>query len=108
VENQHLAMWLILNNTQRQAHNPILGANPTAKIRLLSFNSTQSKVVTGLLTGHNILRRQLHLMGLIHIRLCRCGADDEISAFVVWECDALASLRRTYLGFIFLDPEDFN
>jgi len=33
-----------------------LGPSPTAKIRLLSFNRTQSDVVTGLLTEHNTLR----------------------------------------------------
>jgi hypothetical protein len=30
----------------------------------LSFNRTQSRVVIGLLTGHNTLRRHFHLMGL--------------------------------------------
>jgi len=37
---------------------------PIAKTRILSFNSTQSRVVTCLLTGHNILRRHLYSMGL--------------------------------------------
>ena len=31
----------------------------------MSFNRTQSRVVTGLLIGHNSLRRHLHLLGLL-------------------------------------------
>ena len=37
-----------------------------------------SRAVTGLLTGHNTLRRHLHLTGLSDSPLCRrCGAEDE-------------------------------
>jgi len=74
----------------------------------VSFNRTQSRVVTGLLTGHNTLRRHLHLMGLPDSPLCRrCGAEDE-KTHIVCECKALASLRHMYLGSFFLDPEDIN
>jgi hypothetical protein len=59
-----MAMWWGLVTTQRQAQKFIVGPNPTAKIRLLSFNRTQSRVATGLLSGHNTLRRQLYIMGL--------------------------------------------
>jgi hypothetical protein len=44
-----------------------LGATPGAKTRLLSFNGTHSSVLTGLLTGHNALRRRLHLTGLTYV-----------------------------------------
>ena len=38
---------------------------------------------------------------------CRkCGMEGETSAHVLCECEALASLRYTYLGSFFLDPED--
>jgi len=48
-------------------------------------------------------------MRLINILLCRrCGADDENSSYIFCECGALASLRRVYLGFILLDPEDIK
>jgi hypothetical protein len=81
---------------------PCLGT----KSRLLSFNRMQSRVVTGLLTGHNTLRRHLHLMGLIDSPLCRkCGAEDETSAHILCQCEALASRRHAYLGSFFLEPE---
>jgi hypothetical protein len=79
----------------------ILDPSPRAKIRLLSFNRTQSRVVIGLLTGH------LHLMGLTNNPLCRrYGVEDETSAHILCECEALASLRHVYLGSFFMDPEE--
>jgi hypothetical protein len=79
------------------------------KARLLSFSRLQSRVVTGLLTGHNTLRRHLHLLGLSDSPLCRrCGTEDENSAHILCECEALASLKHAYLGSFFLEPEDIN
>ena len=44
----------------------------------LSFNRNQSRVVTGLLTGHNTLRRHLYLLGLLDSPLYRkCGAKEK-------------------------------
>jgi len=40
--------------------------------------------------------------------LCRrCGAEDETSAHILCECEALVSLRHVYLG-AFLEPEDIK
>jgi len=38
----------------------------------------------------------------------RCGAEEETSADVLCECEALATLKHTILGSFFLDPEDFR
>jgi hypothetical protein len=73
----------------------------------LSFNGAQSRVVIGLLTGHNTLRRHLHIMGLVDSPLCRkCGAGEETSDHVLCECEALSTLRHIYLGSFFLDPDN--
>jgi hypothetical protein len=46
-------------------------------------------------------------MGLLDSPLRRrCGAEDETSTHILSECEALASLRRVYLGSFFLEPED--
>jgi hypothetical protein len=46
-------------------------------------------------------------MGLSDSPLCRkCGAEEETSADVLCECEALATLRHSYLGSFFLDLED--
>ena len=79
--NQHWARWRGLGDTQRQAGELISGPSLGAKAKFLSFNRTQSRVVTGLLTGHNTLRRYLHLLGLLDSPLCRaCGVKAETSA----------------------------
>jgi len=61
MDNQHLARWRGLSSTQRQARELILGPSPAANTRLLSFKRTQSRVVISILTGHNTLRRHLHV-----------------------------------------------
>ena len=67
----------------------------------------QSMAVTGLLTGHNTLRRHLHLLGLSDSPLCRrCGAEEETSAHILCECEALALHRLANLGCCSLEPED--
>jgi hypothetical protein len=63
---------------------------------------------TILLTGHNTLRRHLHLVRLSGSPLCRrCGAEDKTSAHILCECETLALHRRVYLG-SFLEPEDMK
>jgi hypothetical protein len=37
-----------------------------------------------------------------------CGSQDETSAHILCECEALASLRRVYLDSFPLDPEDIK
>ena len=87
----------------------ISGPNPATGARLLSLNRTQSRVVIGLLTGHNTLRRHLYVVGLSNNPICRkCGTEGETSVHILCECEALASLRHTYLGSFFLDPEDIR
>ena len=48
-------------------------------------------------------------MGLSDGPLCRrCGAEDETSAHILCECEAVASLRHVYLGSSSLEPEDIK
>jgi hypothetical protein len=38
---------------------------------------------------------------------CRvCGTEEEASFYILYECEALASLRHAYLGSFYMDPED--
>jgi len=40
---------------------------------------------------------------------CRkCGTEEETSVHILCECEVLASLKHTYLGSCFLDPEDIR
>jgi hypothetical protein len=106
MEKQHLALWRGPCSTQRQAWELISGPDLATGVRLLSFNRTQSRVVIGLLTGHNTLRSHLYIMGLCNNPTCRkCGTEEETSVQILCECEALASFRYSYLGSFFLDPE---
>ena len=103
MDNQHMAMWGGLTSNQRQGRILISGPSPTARTRLLSFNRTQFRAVT----GHYTLKQHLYIMGLIDSPSCRrFGAEEETLAHVLCECEALASLRHTNLGSFFLDQED--
>ena len=77
-----------LGNTQKQAQDLMLGPCLGAKAKFLSFNRTQPRAVTGLLTGHNTLRRHRHLLGLSDSPLCReCRAEEVTSAHILCECE---------------------
>jgi len=94
------------SDNQRQARELISVPCLGVKLRLLSFNRIQSRAVTGLLTGHNALKRHFHLLVLSDIPLCRrCGAEDETSAHVLCYFETLASFRHVCLGSIFLETE---
>jgi len=87
VDNQHLAMWHSPCSTHRQVQKLILDLSPATKAWLLSFNRTQSRVVTGLLTRHNILS---------YNPTCRKSATEEKNHSLC-VCEALASLRLACL-----------
>ena len=106
LDNQHRAQWQGLGDTHRQARELISGPSLGSRAKLMTFNRSQSRAVTGLLTGHNTLRRHLRLLGLHGSPLCRkCGVKEETSAHILCECEALASLRHAHLGSFFLEPE---
>ena len=90
----------------RQARELISAPSPATKARLLSFNRTQSRVVTGLFTGRNKLRRHTQGMRLRNNPRCRLSGTEEKSVHILCECEALASRRQTYLGSFFFDPEN--
>jgi hypothetical protein len=98
--NQHRVQWCGLGDTQRQAREFISGPNLGTRAKFMTFNRIQSRVVTGLLTGHYTLRRHLYLLGLLDSPLCRkCGVGEETSAHILCKCEVMASLRQ---GLLFL------
>jgi len=85
MKNQHLSLWRGPCSAQRQARELI--SDPDLATGL-SFNRTQTRAVIGLLTGHNTLRRHLHVMGLNDNPTCRkCGTEEETSAQILCECE---------------------
>jgi hypothetical protein len=107
MNRQHSVRRRGVAGTMRQTQELVSGPNTAARTALISFKRAQSRVVNGLLTRHNTLRRHLHVMGLLDSPLCRkCGAGEETSAHVLCECEALATLRHICLGPFPLDPEN--
>jgi len=107
--NQHGTQWRDLGDTQRQAREFISGPCLGTRAKFMTFNRIKSKVITGLLMGHNTLKRHLYLLGLLDSPLCRkCEVGEETSAHILCDCEALASLRHAYLGSFFLEPEDIK
>ena len=103
---QHMVMWRGLIIPHRRAWKLTLGPSPNAKTRLLFLNTSQFRAVTGLLAGHNTLRRHLYVMGPTNSPICkRCGTQEETAASVLCECESLTSFKHTYLGSFFLDPD---
>jgi len=101
---QHLTFWRGTCNTQREAWELIPAPNQATGAWQLSLNRTQTKVVIGLLMGHNTLRRHLCIMRIENDPMYRkCGTEEETSVHILCECEALASLRYIYLGSFFLD-----
>jgi len=107
--NQHGAQWRGLGDTQRQGREFISVPSLGTRTKFMTSNRIQSRVVTGLLTGHNTLRRHLYLLGLLDSPLCRkYGVGEETLAHILCECEVLASLRHAYLGSFFLKSEDIR
>jgi len=108
MEKQHLVLQRSPCSTQKHTPELISGPDLATRARLLSFNRTQSRIVIGLLTGHNTLRRHLCIMGLSNNPICRKCDTKESSVHILCECEALALFIHTLLGPFFLDPEDIR
>jgi hypothetical protein len=109
MENQHLVLWRGPCSTQRQVGELISEPDLAIRAQLLSFNRTQSRVVIVLLTGYNTLRRHLYIMGLSNNPLVgNVVLRRKPQYYILCECEGLASLRHTYMGSFFLDPEDIR
>ena len=102
-----VTLWQGLISTQRQAQEFISGPNLAAKPRLLSFNRKQYRVIIGLVTGRNNPRRHLYITVKIESPLCKkCEAEEETSGHAMCKCEALATLKHTYMGSFFLNLEN--
>ena len=99
----------VLVTPKDRLDNYFLGPVLVSRIAFCPCNRTQSRAVTGLLSGHTTLRRHLHLTGLSDNPLCSsCGAEDATSAHTLCQWETWASLRHIYLGSLFLEAEDIK
>ena len=65
---------------------------------LINCTTSNIRIMTGIITGHNILNRHLHVMGIRQDPSCpKCG-DAETSSHLVVDCPAYTRLRMNTLG----------
>jgi len=75
-----------------------------AVIRILSLGA-----IWNFDEGTQLPSVDLCVMGLSNNPTCKkCGTEEETSLHILWECEALASLRHIYPGSLFLDPRDIK
>ena len=97
-------LWCGPCSKQRQAWELISGPKLATRVQLLSFNRTQSRVVIGLLSGHNTFRRHLYVMGLSNNLICRrCGIEEETSVDILWVW-GLGFIQTYTSGFLLFGP----
>ncbi|CAA9998748.1 unnamed protein product [Nesidiocoris tenuis] len=81
--------------------------SPQGRARdMLSLSRINIRVLTGVLTGHCLLRYHLNKMGLGEITECRlCGGGEETAEHLLCDCPAAAYARFRHLGSGLLQPE---
>jgi hypothetical protein len=99
---KHQMRWKSISGSQCQAHRG-------KKTVLLSLSRMKIRSVAGLFTGHNTLRRHLHVKGLVADPAGRfCGLEEESSNHVLCYSEALATCRVFSIGADSLDPKDIR
>ncbi|CAH1969569.1 unnamed protein product [Acanthoscelides obtectus] len=99
VARQHSQKWRSITRNLRQARELIEGPSAKDERFCLSLDRANLRLLVGLLSGHNTLRRHLHVMGVAEDPLCeRCGVEEETSALVLCRCEALNYTGVNYFG----------
>ncbi|MCP4831423.1 MAG: hypothetical protein GY886_04310 [Gammaproteobacteria bacterium] len=76
---------------------------------LLRLDRIHLRVVTGILTGHNLLQSHLQKMGLERDATCQlCGEDRETSYHIIGQCPALMAFRVRTVGLASLVSQELQ
>jgi hypothetical protein len=108
VEREHQKHW---QSTSGQKHAKCFLDKPSTKrtTELLKVSRVQIRQVTGLLTGHCLLRGHIFKLWKVNNPICRrCYLQTETASHVLCECEALAETRFRYLGRHFLKPGNYH
>jgi len=94
----HATRWRELEDC-RQSRELMRGPQGTLAREVEGWGRSGLRVLVGALTGHNMLRRHAHRMGLAEESSCRrCGRAEETSYHVLGECEGYARLRWEVFG----------
>ena len=95
---KHAERW---SNVQgcRQGKGLLPGTEKGRPRVLVSLPRQQVRLITGLLTGHNLLNRHLAIMRLRLDGLCEgCMEEEETSSHFLCSCPCYMGIRAMYLG----------
>ena len=83
--------------------------DPKVWIKLQKYGIRNLKILTQLITGHNVLRRHLWKMKFEESPTCeRCHGGEESSEHFICHCPAYCVARQQNFGKMFLDPQDLK
>jgi ribonuclease HI len=95
---EHRNCWQRRPDCRQAREFMVMPSRQRAKL-LLRLTRHGLSLITQVLTGHNVLNRHLHRMGLARVPWCeQCGDGEETSLHYLTECDAFARCRALVLG----------
>lgn len=94
----HQSYWTNLN-TCRQTREALPTINPGLSRKLRGLGRPQLRLLIGALTGHGLLNKHLHNLGVTDSPLCRaCMEAEETATHILLECAGVANYRALHLG----------
>jgi hypothetical protein len=107
MNRNHKKLWESVNGLI-QAKGLILGPSARRMKDLLKINRDQLRWVVGLFTQHCHLKGHLFELGLTDDPTCeRCLKEDGSATHILYDCEAIAYLRFSYLGQFFMERIDY-
>lgn len=106
LEKQLAQMW---NNEQGCTHTKcfVTTANPSISKQILNMTKQDTRIITGLLTGHCKMNQHLARLRLRDDPDCDlCGTAHETARHIVCECSGTSSTRQSMYGKTTMLPED--
>lgn len=89
------------------ARKLIKGFNVNFTKNLIALSKNNSRIITRVLTGHCLLNKHAHSIGLTDSPLCRfCEEADETPLHILCDCGPWMRSRSQLLGSHLLSPED--
>ncbi|XP_073948802.1 uncharacterized protein [Choristoneura fumiferana] len=94
----HQQYWTNLD-TCRQTREALPTINPGLSRKLRGLRRDQLRLLVGALTGHALLNKHLHNLGVTDSPLCRaCMEAEETATHILLECSGVANYRALHLG----------
>lgn len=107
-KEEHEKRWHGINTSCKHTKTlfPTTKTGLTKEILQLGRNNV--RLLVSVLTGHNILNKHMHTIGINANPMCRCGLEEETGIHFLCVCPLYFSSRLMKLGATSLDPNELN